>query len=337
MRLWGWTLLVVLGVGAGWVYNGLQPVTSGAAGPVMVEVPAGLGSLQVGQKLAASGVVRDAVVFALWARVTGQSGHLQAGQYMLSPGWRTSQVIQELAAGDVLHHHVTIPEGYSFSEIAQRLGSLHGVTPAAVTAAAAKLQWPSGLGTRPTGASQPAEGLLFPDTYEITDPVDLPALVLRMAQREFDLWTPDRLSRARTLALTPWQVLTLASIVEAEAKLPTERPIIAGVYLNRLHQEMKLDADPTVRYALHLARGMALQPAELNVDSPYNTYRVKGLPPGPICSPGQAAVDAVLHAAPTDALYFVARQDGSGGHYFARTLQQQEENIRKSQASAQAK
>ena len=186
------------------------------------------------------------------------------------------------------------------------------------------------------------EGYLFPETYEVPQKVSGPKAA-EMMVRMFSQRVGTIIRSQPESKLTPHQVLTLASIVEREAKQPSERPLIASVYLNRLAADLPLQADPTVQYALATRDGPAagayhywkqdLTPADLQIDSPFNTYVISGLPPGPICNPGEPSIRAVLQPAKTDYLYFVATTDGSGTHLFARTLRRAQRQRRQSQRS----
>src|SRR5207248_2461507 len=189
-----------------------------------------------------------------------------------------------------------------------------------------------GLADRPQGSS--LEGYLFPDTYQLDADTSMQKLVDAMLRNFGEKVGPEHIARARAKSLSVHQLVTLASIVEREARLPGERTLIAAVYLNRLRQNMPLQADPTVQYALQPSNAGAgeggywkgaLTGQDLRVESPYNTYQRGGMPPGPICSPGLGSIDAVLDAGPTDLLYFVARSDGS--HVFAATLAEHNANV----------
>jgi UPF0755 protein len=172
---------------------------------------------------------------------------------------------------------------------------------------------------------------LFPDTYALPRRTDAAKLVRLMVAQFQHAFAPELRDAARARSLTPHQVITLASIVEKETAKPEERPLVAAVYENRLRIGMPLQCDPTVIYALLVAGRYDgnIHKADLSIDSPYNTYRYPGLPPGPIASPGRASIDAVLHPADSDFLYFVSRNDGS--HEFARTLDEHNRNVQKYQ------
>jgi len=261
---------------------------------------------------------------------------LAAGDYELSKSMSTPEIIQVLAKGEVKRGLVaTIPEGWRTEQIADRLDASGFTQRADFLQAVSNPQTVPGFDVLPPPAPQRLEGYLFPETYEVPQPVSgsrAAELMVRMfAQRIGDaLRTPSE------TGLSSQQVITLASIVEREAKIPSERATIASVYLNRLKQDMPLQADPTVQYAIATRDGPAataynywrdLSAADLQVDSPYNTYAHAGLPPGPICNPGEASIRAVLAPAKTDYLYFVATADGSGTHLFARTLDEHNANV----------
>jgi UPF0755 protein len=191
------------------------------------------------------------------------------------------------------------------------------------------------LADRPEGVTS-LEGFLFPDTYEFPSDATARDVIARMLDTFGQRFTPELREQARAQGLTVYQAVTLASIVEREAVLPEERPIIASVFLNRLRAGMHLNADPTVQYALGYqgeGHGWWKRPLlleDLEVDSPYNTYRHVGLPPGPICNPGLAALEAVVNPADTRYLYFVANDvAGDGSHVFAETLEEHNANIAK--------
>ncbi len=279
-----------------------------AAADTTVVLPRGTNLNAIATLLADHTVIRSAPVFALWVRVSGQGGLLRAGEYRFPAHATGVDVARMLVEGRTLKHRVTIPEGLTS---AQAL--------ALVTAADA-LQ-----GDLPRGM---AEGALLPETYQYEWGDTRAALVARMQKAMADLTAELWAARDASVTLTaPAQAVTLASIVERETAVADERPLVAGVFLNRLRLGMRLQSDPTVAFALQqLGRADApLTRDDLEIDSPYNTYRVKGLPPGPIANPGRAALFAVLHPTATNALYFVA--DGTGGHVFAATLDEHNRNV----------
>jgi len=223
--------------------------------------------------------------------------------------------VSALERGTVETVALTVPEGFTLREIGPRIAELSGVPSDSVLALAGD----SALAARLEVPGPTLEGYLYPETYRFASDVD-PVRVLRtMTTRYREFWTRERRARADSMGLTEREAVTLASIVEAEARVDRERPIIAAVYLNRLDRGMRLQADPTVQYALEEPVSRLLYAHIDSVaDSPYNTYTHRGLPPGPIGSPGVASLRAVLRPADVPYLYFVARPDGS--HVFSRTL-----------------
>jgi UPF0755 protein len=248
------------------------------------------------------------------ARQLGVAGKLHAGEYALEPGLSPRALLTKMAAGDVIQHHFTIVEGWTFAQLREALARDPGLKPslAAVDDAGVMRQ----LGA----ADTLPEGWFLPETYNYVKGMD-DADILRRARKAMQdaldkLWN----SRAPDLPLvSPYQALILASIVEKETARADERPLIAGVFLHRLKTGMKLQTDPTVIYGLGAAYDGNLRRADLDTDTPFNTYTREGLPPTPIAMPGAASLAAALHPASTDALYFVARGDGS--HEFSATLE----------------
>lgn len=329
-------LVLLLGAAAGaqrYVLAGLQPADSGA-GDTTVEIPAGASTREVGVLLQQQHLIRDAVIFRYYARYRKLDAQIKPGEYQLSAAMTPDQILAKLAQGEVVVHRFTIPEGLTVPEIADRLAAQGVVDKQQFLDAAAKSHLADGYLPKDLQVQQPLEGYLFPSTYEYKPGVTPEEILQLMFATWEKLWTPEWRAQAEAEHLTVHQVMTLASIIEKEAQVATERPVISGVYANRLAIGMKLDADPTVRYALGKPPGENLLYKDLDVESPYNTYRNPGLPPGPIAAPGKASIEAALSPQKHDYWYFVARADGSGEHYFARTLEEQEANIAKSEANA---
>jgi len=313
---------------------------------VQFTVAPGTPARLIGQHLEEAGLIRDATLFEAYVRVNGLDGRLAAGSFTLAPSMTLREVADTLTSPRAAAIRITIPEGWRIEQTADYLSrsDLLGATEGARYRAQAVSGDLTGLDparypflqTRPAGAS--LEGYLFPDTYLIpsTDPTAADVLLRQLdtfAARVLPLYEE---ARAGGVQLSLHDVLTLASIVEREAVVPAERPAIAGVYLNRLATGMKLDADPTVQYA------MGYQPATgqwwktpvfleeySSVDSPYNTYLYAGTPPGPIAAPGLSSIRAVLQPDEHDYLYFVALPDDSGRHVFARDYAEHLENVQR--------
>jgi len=304
-----------------------------------ITVRPGASAGDIGAELQQRGLIRSALAFRLAAEQAGVGSTLAAGEYELSRSMSTNDIIQVLAKGETKRGLLaTIPEGWRSEQIADRLDATGFASrDDFLRAVTTPLSVPN-VGV--LGAKPPPrlEGYLFPETYEVPQKVSGPRAVELMLQM-FTQRVGTLIQAPTESKLTPVQILTLASIVEREAKQPSERPMIASVYLNRLAADLPLQADPTVQYAVATRDGPAagaynywkqeLTASDLQVDSPFNTYLTSGLPPGPICNPGEASIRAVLQPARTDYLYFVAARDGSGTHLFARTLEEHNANVAK--------
>ena len=291
---------------------------SGNGPSVRVTIPQHSTLRVAADSLAKAGVIRNATFFRVYASLRHGDRGIKAGTYLLhrNAGW--AFVLDALRGGKGLVHVVTIPEGYSLSQIEPLLESRLGVPEDSVEAAVRDTALLHALDI-PTPT---LEGYLFPDTYVFADRTTARQAVATMVKRFEQVWQPAWTARLDTLHLSRNDVMALASIVEKEAKLPEERPVIAAVYLNRLRDRMPLQADPTVQYALgkHVAR---VYYKDLEVDSPYNTYKHAGLPPGPIASPGKPSIEAALYPANVPFEYFVAFPDGH--HEFRRDLKSHEQ------------
>lgn len=292
-----------------------------APGPLMDEttvlIPRGSGVNAIADRLAAAGVIAHPHAFRAAVFLKGAQSSLRAGEYLFPSRQPMAEVIDRLARGDVFIRKITIPEGLTSYQIVALLKAAPG------------LEGPS------AGLALPAEGSLLPDTYQYmygdTQTRILTRMKEAMDREKAALWV----GRFPNLPFsTPEQAVTLASIVEKETGVASERGRIAGVFINRLRAGMKLQSDPTALYALTGGRpqdegqgpiGRRLMRGDLDIDSPYNTYRYAGLPPGPIAHPGREALAAVLNPERHDFLYFVA--DGKGGHVFSRTLDEHNANV----------
>ncbi len=305
---------------------------------VTFRVQPGESLTSIARRLEEQGLITDAKLFRRYLRYAHLDTGVQAGEFRLSPAMTMMEIASRLQRGYAPGVLITVPEGWRAGQIADMLtkaGIMDGrafLQMVEEGAAAARRLGDYGfLADLPPDAS--LEGYLFPDTYELPDPARPEDLLRRMLDN-FDRQVAPLLDAApHPDGLNAHEVLTLASIVEREAVIPEERPLIAGVYLNRLRKGMRLEADPTVQYAMgyQVATGQWWKtPVSLEeysaVDSPYNTYLHAGLPPGPICNPGVEAIRAVLQPAESPYLYFVARGDGS--HVFARTYEEHVQNVR---------
>ncbi|CAN5295101.1 endolytic transglycosylase MltG [soil metagenome] len=294
------------------------------AGPaVRVVVPEGSTFRAAADSLARAGVIGRPRLFRAFARFSGGDRSLKPGTYLFQRGTSWPDVLAALTGGEGLVRSVTIPEGYSLAQIAATLSRALEVPPESVMAAARD----TALLTRLGVPAPTLEGYLFPDTYAFPEGTTAARAVAEMVRRFEREWQPEWNERLAALSLSRHELVTLASIVEREARIAEERPVIAAVYLNRLRIGMPLQADPTVQYARgeHTSR---VTYTDLTIDSPYNTYRHPGLPPGPIASPGGASLRASLNPADVDFLYFAAFPDGR--HEFRRNFEEHARVVRES-------
>ena len=274
-------------------------------GEVRVLVPRGATLRVAAESLEKAGVVNNATAFRVYGMLRGSDRSIRAGTYVFKRPVSWGEVLDDLRGGKSLEHSITIPEGWSLLQIVPQLARVLEVPVDSVQAAVRDTALLRALDV-PTPT---LEGYLFPDTYVFPDGTTARAAVRVMVDRFQRVWQPEWNERLQALAMSRHDVMALASIVEKEARLPEERPVIAAVYLNRLRTGMLLQADPTVQYAhgKHVARVLY---KDLEIDSPYNTYKYKGLPPGPIASPGRPAILAALNPANVPYTYFVAYPDG---------------------------
>lgn len=318
-------VLVVAGAAAAWWGRQMldAPYRGFDTDEVFVEIPQGTGVAAIGDRLAGSGVVQHAMLFRVAARLSGSERKLQAGEYRFADAATPAAIVDRLARGDVYTRAVTFREGLTMWEMADVFAT-------------------SGLGTRdeflaeardvsrisaidPDASS--LEGYLFPDTYQLPRATGATGTVDAMVAGFLRAFDTDLRATAAARGLSPREVVTIASLVEKETAAPAERAIVSAVYQNRLRIRMGLQCDPTVIYALQLAGRWNgnLTRENLRFDSPYNTYRYAGLPPGPIAAPGRASLEAAVKPATVPYLYFVSRNDGT--HVFATTLTEHNRNV----------
>ncbi len=314
--LWLFVLVLIVAVGfGGWAWVELNRPYKGFQDDVFLDFPVKTRTNEIAQLLADRGVIRSTWMFSA-ARVLSPHSVLQAGEYQFDKPASAMQVYSRIAHGDIFYLVLTVPEGHNMFDIAEDLKPLKLFPGAAFLKVARDPSMIRDLDP----AAQSLEGYLFPDSYHLDKHSTPESLCRRMTARFREEW--------KTLGSTEdvHHVVTLASMVEREAKLPAERPIIAGVFENRLHIGMKLDCDPTTVYAALLEnryRGKIYK-SDLASPNAYNTYANAGLPPGPIANPGLSSLKAAIAPAQTSHLYFVAKTDGSGGHNFSDTLVQHE-------------
>jgi UPF0755 protein len=317
-------VLAVVAAAAVWLLVGsAQPYKGYSAAEQFVEIPAGAGPAAIGRRLTEAGVVRDEASFRLALWRSGQARRLQAGEYRFDRPMTARQVIDQLARGEVFTRPVTFPEGLTVKQMSQ-IYERDGFGPAADFVKAAQR---AELVRDLDPAARDLEGYLFPDTYSLPRKASAAQLVERMVTAFRDALTPEIVERAAARGHSVRELVTLASLVEKETARPDERPVVAAVYSNRLKIGMGMQCDPTVIYALERAGRYTgnLTREDLRFDSPYNTYRYAGLPPGPIASPGLASLQAAAAPADVPYIYFVSRNDGS--HVFSTTLDEHNRNV----------
>ena len=300
-----------------------RPYKGYAESEQFVEIPQGAGPASIGKRLVDAGIIRDTLGFRFEIARTRTGRRLQAGEYRFDRPMTVQEVVEKIAHGDVYLVPITFREGLTIPEMAA-LFEAKGLGPAAeFTNAASDEQLIRNIDP----AARDLEGYLFPDTYATARHTTASELVPRMVAGFEKALTPDIRSAASARGLSVRALVTLASIVEKETGKPEERPLVAAVYSNRLRIGMPLQCDPTVIYALQRADQYHgnLTHENMQIDSPYNTYRYAGLPPGPIASPGRASLEAAAHPADAPYLYFVARGDGS--HVFAASLEEHNRNV----------
>ncbi len=283
--------------------------------PELFEIAPGSSLTAVARRLEQRGLLEHAWLWIRHARRSGQSAVVQSGEFLLEPGATPASLLEQFVRGRVLLHAVTIPEGWTFREALAAIQAHPAIAAELQGLAAQEIARALGLGDRHP------EGLFFPDTYRFPRGTSDRSLLRQMHERLQRELAAAWEQRVEDLPLaTPYEALVLASIVEKETGQPDERPLIAGVFVNRLRRGMRLQTDPTVIYGLGERFDGNLRRADLQADTPYNTYTRAGLPPTPIALVGRAALEAAVRPQPTDALYFVATGLGDGRHYFSRTL-----------------
>lgn len=302
------TILLLL-VGCGGTGEGSGPVER-------VHVPPGASFRAVADSLEARGVIRSARLFRAYARFAGGAENVQAGTYEFRQGDGWGTLLDDLTSGRVVADRLAIPEGWDVQRIGTALANL--MEQPADSLIAVMLDTASASRFGVPGPN--LEGYLYPATYVVPAGAHVDSVIATMVRHYRRVWTPERRARAEAAGLSEREVVTLASIVEREARIRDEMPLMAAVFLNRLEIGYPLQADPTVQYALgeHQSRLLYAHIDQV-ADHPYNTYTHRGIPPGPIGSPSSRAIDAILNPADVDHLYFVARPDGS--HVFNRHLE----------------
>jgi len=312
-------ILVILASLALAVYQGLWWMTAPVSDPSVqpppriVLIPEGATLRQVSVLLEQAGVIRNRGGFLTLGKMAAAERRMMAGEYELHAGMRPSEILSRILNGQVVLHAVTIPEGYTFVQITDLLTQKQLSDPDEFLRLARDKQFIRTLNLDVATL----EGYLFPNTYRLARNAKAKDVITTMVAGLWEAFTPELRQRAKEVNMSLHEVLTLASVIEKETSADAERELISAVFHNRLRRKVPLQSDPTVIYGLNSFDGN-LKKRDLDVRSPYNTYRIQGLPPGPIANPGLHSIRAALYPAPTTHLYFVSRNDGT--HQFSSTL-----------------
>lgn len=325
-----------------YIWNGLRPASSGDV--VQVELKKGTSPFRFAEVLEDQGVIRNAFIFKYYLRYKNEGPRFQAGVYELSPGMDKDAIIAKLNAGETLKEETmrfTIPEGFTVEQIAETLDKAGYAKKADFMALADKDQVWSDVDAVKNIPKNPdlrhrLEGYLFPDTYELvtaSKPEDIIKRLLQELDHKLDTLPENWEDSLAANKVDFHGMMTIASLVEREVVVDAERPVVAGIIYNRLKKGMPLQIDATVQYLLDKQKERLLVD-DLQVDSPYNTYKVNGLPPGPIASPSLKSIEAALFPKETEYYFYVTKKDGSHEHLFAETLKEHNRNIEKSNQTA---
>jgi UPF0755 protein len=324
LALFAVVVAVLAGAGGWWIYRQVVTPYRGYEGAeVFVDIPSGSGPARIGEELARSGVVRDPTLFRVALLVSGRARALKAGEYRFSEPMHALDVIDKIARGDVYKRLLTFREGLTIDEMAQVFEEKGFGKADEFRDAARNRQLIADLDPE----AQDLEGYLFPETYSLPRNTPAATVVEQMVAGFKNALSAEMRASLEAAGLNVRQLVTLASLVEKETGAGDERPLVAAVYRNRMRLRMGMQADPTVIYALQKAGKYTgnLSRESLQFDSPYNTYKYAGLPPGPIAAPGKASLQAAARPAEVDFLYFVSRNDGT--HAFASTLDEHNRNV----------
>ncbi|KUO77570.1 MAG: hypothetical protein APF77_03305 [Clostridia bacterium BRH_c25] len=311
----------LLSLAAGYFYynTGLKAVSStGNAVERQIIIPKGSSVKSIAKILEQENIIKDSIVFELYCKINKKADKIKAGKYSIDNSLEVPEIVEVIVSGKALVDIMkfTIPEGYNLDQIVEKLGSLGVVSIEDIQAALEPESYEYDFIGQIPDREMSLEGYLFPDTYEIYKDTRAEIIIDKLLERFDEVFTEEYRDRAKELNMTIDQVITLASIIEREAKLDSERKTISAIFHNRLEKNMMLQSCATVQYLLKEQKEV-LTYKDLEIESPYNTYKNMGLPPGPIASPGLKAIEAALYPEEAEYLYFFAKDDGS--HVFSRT------------------
>lgn len=326
-------ILILMVVGSAGIYQyymaSLEPTEPG--NPVVVEIPAGSSTKKIASILEENHLVRNSHTFTIYVRQTGKGSQLQAGRYQFTPGQPMEQIVNKMVKGEVFVDTIqfTIPEGFTIMQMASLLEEKGWVNKNKFLQEVNHGQFSYDfVQAIPHSKTIPyrLEGYLFPKTYELRKGATEHEIIDRMLSQFNEEWDPAWDEQLKKQKMSLHEAVTLASIIEREVAVAKERPIVAGVYYNRMAQDILLQADATIQYALGRPK-QRLTYKDLELNHPYNTYKYEGLTPGPIASPGKSSMEAVIQPDHHGYLFYVTKKDGSGEHYFSKTYQEHLRNI----------
>jgi UPF0755 protein len=318
---------IVLAILVHWFANALASTGNSEPGEHqfrIIEIPAGSTLDEIARKLAEERIISSMVGFKVAAAIRRSTRALKAGEYMFDTSEPLYRILRQLEQGRIMLHRVTIPEGYTVRHIAERLHQADLVDSEEFIALAENREFCRELGIE----SHTLEGFLFPDTYKMAKGLPTQTVLRIMVDRFLSVWATEMMNQNPGDGTNLWDIVVIASIIEKEAIFDDEKPLIASVIYNRLARGMPLQCDVTIRYPLD-NYGVHLTYADLKMDSPYNSYLHLGLPPTPICNPGDAAIRAALNPPQTDYFYFVSMNNGR--HKFSKSLQEHNKAVYKYQ------
>ena len=318
-------IIIFIWMTAGFFYHQATVSVGENTQTIILSIPPGATLKKISKDLQSLSLIRNASAFRLLANIRQKQTHIQVGEYELNQSMLPMDILKAITSGKTVLHPVTIPEGYRISEIAELLTETISINKEIFI----KETRNKDLLNKLNITSKSLEGYLFPETYHFSR-YDSERKIIRTMTDTFKqrVLTPDILNKIRKSKMSLHEVITLASLIEKETGKGDERKHISSVFHNRLHKNMRLQTDPTVIYAIQGFDGN-IRKKDLSIDSPYNTYRYKGLPPGPIASPGLKSIIAALNPIKTNHLYFVSRKDGS--HHFSSSLKEHNRAVRKYQ------
>lgn len=319
-------LALILGIGFKLhLSNAAKPLDEKSDTMVTVTVESGSSTTGIANMLEENGIIGSASDFKLLSKIGGFDGKYKAGSYSLSPSMSADEIMNILVSGNTASMRITIPEGYSIEQVAKKLEAGNFINYDAFMNEIANGSFDYRfMSYLPEGPNR-LEGFLYPETYDFFTNASEYDIINRMLKQFDSVFDDAAYERCKELGLTPYEVITIASIIEKEAKAPQDRELISSVIYNRLKIDMPLQMCSTVLYALGDNKGYVTT-KDTKYDSPYNTYINKGLPPGPITSPGAKSIQAALYPADTDYIYFVLKPDGSGAHNFSSNYKQFEKD-----------